>query len=83
MGVYSRTITNRGICTTRGSDSVSRGGGTVEGFRKQRQRGTSILHGYPNRSRGTGEREKVANLREREKQRERAKPFVLSFGHPV
>ena len=59
----------------------------VAGFRKQRRRRTSILHGYPDRSRGTGEREKVANLREREREkqreRERAKPFVLSFGHPV
>ena len=62
-------------------------GGTVQGFRKQRQRGTSILHGYPDRSRGTGEREressKLKRERERETERERAKPFVLSFGHPV
>ena len=25
----------------------------MQGFRKQRQRGVSILHGYPHRSRGT------------------------------
>ena len=71
-------------------------GGTVQGFRKQRQRGTSILHGYPDRSRGTGERERESSKlkrereressklkRERERNRERAKPFVLSFGHPI
>ena len=59
-------------------------GGRSKGF-ASKDRGASILHGYPDRSRGTGERESESSKlkRERETERERAKPFALSFGHPV
>ena len=37
-------------------------GGTVQGFRKQRQRGTLILHGYPQRGSSVAQRSRLETM---------------------